>query len=78
MTALGVRLSKLETQLGQNRPRVIAVRSTGASEDKVDAFLHSLGIDYDPQRDLVPHIRIFGRSTAVTEVELMNITEIRR
>lgn len=79
MSALAGRISKLEDAMGTSAhpPRIIAVRSNGASDAQIDAFLAAQEIGFDRNVDDVVHLCLFSGARDGA-IELMNITEVKR
>lgn len=75
MASIASRIAKLEDIAGGSRGRVIVVRSTGATNDELDACLASSGVSYDRRSDIVVHISCLSAPEEWASVQMLNVTE---
>jgi hypothetical protein len=85
MSTLANRVRRIEeADRPKGAQRIIAVRSNGASEEQMDAFLLAQNIGFDSRTDDVVHIctlfeaRDGGVSPDSVTIELLNVTLVKK
>ena len=77
MSSLSTRVSRMEQRFGSTTPgRIVAVKSTGATDDDVAKFLADRDVGFDDRKDLLAHIRLFA-ADAPQGIELLNVTPLK-